>query len=830
MKICPQCKNELRDEAKFCTKCGTKCAAASEAVCAKCGNALRPGAKFCNKCGTPAAAAAPAPVQSAPAQPPAQKKAPEQSDARVPGLERMGSSIHWNILKGQLAVKINEDDIAAYGNGIKAIDIQEGVKALLFIHGKLIGELPSGHYPFSNWQNQPKQEKTGLLKTFWNWVTGLFPSKPKEDPEKDSAYPIFSFVLIRTNEFPLVYSFPNIRTATVSCDIGAHLLCKIDNINDFYNSLLLAQKSVSFEQIARELEEGVKTQFTYAFTGIDPEKIHSTPGIADALLDKLQAVVGNVYPFIKLSRVINISAANEDLENFRRMSEELYVSERELAELVKRNDFLNRLTSVENEQILTALRAANTQTNALDDINYAQEEHSTLRETQHDVAMQSLANSREMTELRMSTSHDLEGFRVTADYEAAKEKIYEEMALTEDERAKFDLMLAAQRTLREARTQEDLAVAMQEFRKSGLLREEEIENLQHQITHNAQLRDLNAAQVLSMATMQNQMALDQQKLEWEIQIGNRRIQNHFDRQRIEDAYNDERRNSEYAFFDERRDKDAAFSDSRRDADAAYADSRRRANLELDRQEMDNQLEQLKRAQAIRMEREDSEHRREMESTAAAYQHELDTQRLTQEGEKTRLDAANEEKRIFSTMTFEQIMAANPNLTPQAAQALAKKYEAEAEAAKAQTAMAQNDRIAQMALDQKDQMMSFMQQQMAMMKELSMAGINAGAGHQQAMLDAKQAELDRTRADAAANSDRFVDGMKTTIQSVGNMGRPEPQAQAQPQVQPQIQIQPAYIPVQAVAAAPAVNQTVKCPKCNCESPAGEAFCSECGTSL
>ncbi|MBR6440531.1 MAG: hypothetical protein IKS44_00585, partial [Bacteroidales bacterium] len=62
------------------------------------------------------------------------------------------------------------------------------------------------------------------------------------------------------------------------------------------------------------------------------------------------------------------------------------------------------------------------------------------------------------------------------------------------------------------------------------------------------------------------------------------------------------------------------------------------------------------------------------------------------------------------------MAANPNLTPQAAQALAKKYEAEAAAAQAAAAQAQNDKTAQMAIDQRDQMMTFMQQQMAALRD------------------------------------------------------------------------------------------------------------------
>ncbi|RMD98870.1 MAG: zinc-ribbon domain-containing protein [Calditrichaeota bacterium] len=53
---CPNCGNEVSQEAKFCPNCGEKLeprAAESKTVCTECGAALRPGAKFCHACGAP---------------------------------------------------------------------------------------------------------------------------------------------------------------------------------------------------------------------------------------------------------------------------------------------------------------------------------------------------------------------------------------------------------------------------------------------------------------------------------------------------------------------------------------------------------------------------------------------------------------------------------------------------------------------------------------------------------------------------------------------------------------------------------------------------------
>ena len=76
---CPKCQSEIKDNAKFCTKCGCNLAeelakmkpaapqqpvqpqVQQDKVCVKCGAPIKPGARFCTKCGTPVAQ--PAPVQ-----------------------------------------------------------------------------------------------------------------------------------------------------------------------------------------------------------------------------------------------------------------------------------------------------------------------------------------------------------------------------------------------------------------------------------------------------------------------------------------------------------------------------------------------------------------------------------------------------------------------------------------------------------------------------------------------------------------------------------------------------------------------------------------------
>lgn len=952
MKNCPKCGKELKDTAKFCGGCGYKLQEASSApqvqgnVCQKCGNPLKPGAKFCGKCGTKQEIVSPAPQSQSQVQPPT---ANAPIGTTIPQMRTIGSFIQWNILPGQLAVKIDENDIAQYGKvqTIKGVSIQAGLKALLLVSGKVAAQLDAGSYAFKDFGaedfkpatvvGQPSNSETakateskertkgfwgslfsavgGAVAGLWNRITGRAAEQQAAAAGLTARIPArvppIAIVLVRTTEFPLVFEFKGANTANVRSDVGLHLLCKINNINDFYANMLLDRKMVSFESLAQTLAPLFQNEVNLTLAGTSPDAVGNNGPLQEQVLPRLQALMPGVYPFISVARILNLSAAQADLDNLRLLNEELYVSEQELGQAMKRNEFLNRLQSVKNEQELREMRAANAHRNEVQTVRNEQEAHELREANAHRNTMQGMQNEQELTELRMDNSQDLTKSRMEAEFESAKEKIYEEMALTQDEKEKFDLMLQAQRQLREAKTQDEVEAAMHAFEKSGLLRQQEMDNLRHQISQDKQLRDLSDSQVLALATMNNQHTIEQQQMEWEMLMGRKRLQDAQETQRMkedfaresqakQDDFEIDRQRKQDDFLDARRDREDVHSDARREADAQFEDGRRRsqinldveerrsqitldteerrANIDLDSQEQRNQLEALRQAQEIRNAREDAEHRRNMEAAAAARQAKLDDKRLDMEAEqarlsaealkeKQRLDAENEEKRIYAGMTAEQIMAANPNLTEHAARALEAKYNNEAalEAEKAKAQMAQEMAQQQSAFlqqqmqqqmqstelnDQRrredtqrmqEMMMQMMQMnnqqnmhQMSMMRDQSTAFAGAGQLAQQQLMDAKQQELDHTRADAAASSERFVDGMKTTINAVGNMNPtqfiPVPSPYTPP---PQGRKAVNPIPQEAAVAqqpAPKVTATTVCPKCGATLEPGTMFCDECGEAL
>lgn len=695
--ICSKCGNEVAEGKKFCGKCGNPMGAAAPAsaggvICSKCGAPVTPGKKFCGKCGSPVSADSQAAAKAA-------------SDQNENDLTVSSGFIHWNILPGQIALKIDEADIAHYNN-VQGFVVQDGLKAVFFADGVLAGELGAGKYPF---KDLGVTEVQGV-KRFFLRIAAFFSEKARAALQSATT---LSIILMREGEFPLIFVEKDIPTKALRSDVALHVTAKISNIIQFYKNQLLDQKFVSVEKLSSSLETAVRTLLEEKLSTVEAEEIPSNSKLREELLSQLKTSVSDFYPYISLERIIRLTATNTELDELRRMREELYISEKELVELSNRNDFLNRLNDEKNQQLL------------------------------HDAQTQ-------------------------ADFTAAMNKIDEQNELTADEKAKFADMLYWQRKLREAQNADEGNAALNKLEQNGLLREEEISTLKADIEQRKNLKNLTDGQALAMLTLQNNIALDQQKLQWEIETGNRRVQNALDRERMQ---------------------------------AAYDDERRRAEIALDREEQESQLELLKQAQAIRQEREDAEHKRKMEEEAAARSHEITLTQMEQKHQE-------EMRRMFQNMSAEQIMAANPDITPEAAAALAEKFKSENSAEQIALMKEHKDEITRLMGDQQKQQAETMNQMMKMMENM----FNAQNAR-------KDAEIEAIRKDANEHQDRMENIIKTQATAAyGAAGKIFAPAAKQ------------VVNNNNSTARKDMPQGNTCPNCGAELEEGASFCGECGNSL
>ena len=764
--------------------------------CNNCGEILSDTAKFCKKCGTK--------VESIVN--PSSEISPVQNNFIL-----LGSYIRWNVLDGQIAVKIDEKDIAAYGN-VKGLQVQDGVKALFFVEGKLVAELESGSYSFKEMgasENSPHVDKPGLVRRFFNRVVGFFSSRGRERAEAaglstsvNANVPRVSIVLIRDTKFPLLFDLKDMPTANLHSDVVLHALCKISNINEFYRALLLDKKFVCYEKFSERIDSLVQTALRNVLANVPPNQVVGNMTLYSEALQKLQNIMVQVYPFVTVTDVLDMSASREDLDKIRKLREELYISELELEQLSKRNNFLNRLKNENNAQLI---REARTQVDFVDAMAKIDEQNE-LNKFEHEKFAALLYGQRKIHEAK--TGEELE---------SALQKIRKSELLRENEFDAFTLDLKTQKILRDAKNEDHVDSTLLEYRKNGLIRDDELETLQHNIRHRVALRDAGDEQVLAMATIQNEQTQERQKMLWEFEVGQKRLENELQLRRIQDAYNDERRQKDDDYGDIRREKDFDFNTRSRDADLDY-------DIRKNDAELDRELRRKKSISEIEM-----EEWRQFEKTI-------------QEGENAKL-------RTFQTMTVEQIMATNPDLTPAAAEALKAKYMAEAAAAaekyKAEAALAQNGKLEDMMKNilqttredrsaEIERMMQAnnmnnanMQQMMQMFAQMGMTGMQAAVGanafanrqkeeHQAEMVDIYKQQANQSQANAQKENDRMLQGMQTTVRAVAEMKETKYQQNNHRKEQDGSMLNSVHKP--------------KCPSCGASLEDGVSFCEECGASI
>lgn len=599
---CQNCNSELLEGAKFCTTCGTPVAAQpAGGVCGKCGARLLPGAKFCTTCGAPAAAA----PESAPA--------PEAQAAEGGELAAVKQKIFWNIQKGEVACRVNESEFVSYDSA-QGLIVNDGTTAYIKANGKVLAEIHGGIYDFVD-----PDELERILESRRGGAAGalagggrflinaLLGRRVKDkfdksgDPERQRSldaviesmkrHEAFSLTLKLDKSFSLVFGSGTaeemaefkpmtVRTKLLDLQMGLRAIFRISDFDRFAEYFLTDERVATTLKIAGKLQPTIQNAVQAVMQDREVEGPSIPADVVELITAKIVAA-GDQFYGLTLERVAEVAASNEDLERLRSLSRELYLSEQELDFLRRTNDFRNRLATETNGQAIADARS------------------------------------------------DLQLYQ-------GLQEVNKDRLLADDELDKFYTVLSREKRIRDAQSEDEVEAALSDIEKTGLLREEDVENLRIDIAE----RRYQRGQVIKLMQLKDEIEFEKVRTAGEGQIAVETMRQGLELQELTLAHR--RREDEY-------------SDDRRAKEREQMRADREAELELDDAEMNAQIERLRKVKEINREdkKMDLDHEREME-------------RLKQEA----LDKK-------ARMTAEQLMAvaAGENLDSQAAVKFAESFSA-----------------------------------------------------------------------------------------------------------------------------------------------------------
>ena len=311
--------------------------------------------------------------------------------------------------------------------------------------------------------------------------------------------------------------------------LGVNAYFKISDPERFIIHYLTERQMLNTTVIVDELTDTIRNilQETLYDTELSSNRI---PQELHALLkEKINAIAAEAFFGISIVRIVEISATSEDLERFRVLSRELYLSDKELDYLRRTNDFKNRMADTVNSQRL----------------------------------------------------HE-----ATTDLELDKqlETINHDRLLHEDEMEKFKYFLRNERIVREAQNDDERNAALLEIAKTGFIREDEARALQDQLKTN----DYQRGMMFQMIQLRDGIEFERTRMEGEAEKATLIVRKELELQGLQDDYADGRFYKEVE--KQRTVAETNLDLDQRQRDMDYNDAKRMHDME--REDDDTQFQQF----------------------------------------------------------------------------------------------------------------------------------------------------------------------------------------------------------------------------------------------
>ena len=731
----------------------------------------------------------------------AEREAERARDRRsmeaVDGVDVVRGRVIWSINPGEIARRIKESELEQIEK-LKGIIVQEGCSALIFANGQLVSSLSSGAYLFyksaaeeqaaikaaveqAEKELQEKERKAneekrqaeptfrelgvvGEIKRGFSWVNRLiFGEKKNDKKEKVEKRKIdYARILARCTQPPVMavyivsdrfismtfggqvsadggiqfqpYTIP---TQILDLQMAVSLQVKVNDVHAVATNYLADQGSLTTNMLFQQLNPGIENLLKMALRNVDYQQTGLPLEVINNLKAQIQQQINMQLHGIECVRVLQITDSNAEFERFRQVERELYCTEKELGYLQRTGEFRNRLAIETNKQTIDQA------TNA-EDLRYA--------------LMQ----------------------------------INKDGLLHDDEMEAFNLMLSAQKRLREAKSQEEEYEALLDLKKSRLVKDDEMAALQDALAQNKIQRD----SITEIMRIQHQQNVDDARLKAEWAIGDMKQDHDWEREDLQrrrnwgiedeqrerewlheeqeynrafarrnqlDEYNWQKqtRQDEYDWEKRLREEDREWQDEERRREAAWQQTVRETQMR--REDEQTAFERSRINKFDDQDLADRQHRNEMDRLNMTQQHDINRLRTEQQGaaEMMRImkEAEMQRNSTYVNMSAEQIRASKlDSLTGEAQVAMANAYSKEElneQLRKEAAASAEREEAARKAAQaDKEAMMNFAKEMAGMVKDTATNMSNASQANWQQRYNDQQQRADEYRQDAHRQQDRY----------------------------------------------------------------------------
>lgn len=439
--------------------------------CPNCNAQVADDHVFCMECGT-RMEAEPAPVQDVQETP----HAVDTESLQTSDMISVENHIMWNIQPGQVAKLITEKEFLQYSDAAGLI-INNGARVLIRHNADELTMLSHGIYSFKEPvpSDAPVEEKK---RGFFGNIISSVASARKENPD------FCSILLVRDGDFPVIFGGEGstgenfvpmtIPAKNLDVQVGVSAMLRIASMQVFSTKYMMDRTQLTVEELVTMVAPNVEKVLREVLADVEVSENGLPESVMAEVRERLKALATGLGG-VSVSSVEEIRVGNEALERFRALNSELYLTSRELEYLERTNEFKNRLSAAQNAQ----------------QVNEARNE---------------------------------------LDLYKKLNQINQDKLLAEDELEKFYTVLSREKRIREAQNEEQIAAAMADIEKTGLVRAEDLNRLKDDIRTNEHKR----GHAFRMMQMKDEIELVSLQREFELRVRDEDYQ--FEKRKKDDEF------------------------------------------------------------------------------------------------------------------------------------------------------------------------------------------------------------------------------------------------------------------------------------------------------